>query len=66
MAVIEVIKEESFGQWRQKFNQLSENVGDLDLLITPVDTDLVAAINSLSGEVDGKNRETLIRAIGMA
>jgi len=52
MAIINVPKATTFDIWRQKVNQLSENVGDLDDLVTPVTTTVVDAINSLQAQIN--------------
>lgn len=66
MALINVPDTDTFDIWRQKTNLLAQRQGDLALLITPVTTDLVSAINSLSASTDENIRSTLVRAIAMA
>lgn len=66
MAIVNVPKTDSFDQWRQKTNVIANNVGDISLLLTPVNTDVVSAINSLLGFFNDDLRRVLIRAIGMS
>ncbi len=63
MALVEVVRTDSIDVWRQKTNLLSQQQGDLDLLLTTDKSSLVAAINESLGTVEEKGRETLIRAI---
>lgn len=60
MAIISVIKENSFGQWREKTNDLAQQQGDLALLETPVTTSIVDALNSIE-EVEF--RRLIVRAL---
>lgn len=47
---VEVVKTDNFSIWRQKTNQLSAEVGNVDDLLTPIKTDLVSAVNSVVRE----------------
>lgn len=66
MAIVNVPKTDSFDQWRQKTNLLASQVGDITLLMTPITTDIVSAINSLIALFNDDFRRVLIRAIGMS
>ncbi len=66
MAIINVPDTDTFDIWRQKTNLIAQRQGDLVLLTTPVTTDLVSAINSLSSSLSEDIRSCLIRAIAMA
>tara|TARA_R100001377_G_scaffold79553_1_gene57877 strand:+ start:1793 stop:2095 length:303 start_codon:yes stop_codon:yes gene_type:complete len=47
MSLINVDLSDTIASWRSKTNQLGSNLGDLALLTTSVDSDIVGAINSL-------------------
>jgi hypothetical protein len=66
MAVIIIDQKESLNQGRVKTNELSQNVGDLDLLTTPVTTDLVSAINSVDASVGQQDKKMLLFAIAVS
>lgn len=63
MAVINVIKQDTFGVWRQKTNLLAQEVGDLALLTTPTNVSIVAAVNSIVASIQDSARDAMIRAI---
>lgn len=66
MAIINVNVEETFSLWRQKTNLLAQQQGDIALLLTPVTTNLVSAINSLISNNEENDRSVLIRSIAMS
>lgn len=66
MAIISVVDTDTFDIWRQKTNLLSQQQGDLDLLLTSVKTDLVSAINEVFSSLNDSGREILIRSIFMS
>ena len=66
MAVIQIPDGHSFDLWRQKTNLIGEAVGDLTLLETTVQTDLVSAINEVLSSSTSQDREILVRAIAMS
>lgn len=47
MSIINVDLSDTIVSWRNKTNNIASNVGDLTLLTTSVDSDIVGAINSL-------------------
>lgn len=51
MARIYVDLNDLVSAWREKFNDLSYKVGDLDLLTTTGDSDLVESINELDSDL---------------
>jgi len=65
MAIPNVPDTDTFDIWRQKTNLIAQLEGDLTLLLTPVTTDLVAAINSILDLFEDDLRAMLIRAIAM-
>lgn len=52
MARIYVDLNDLVSAWREKFNDLSYKVGDLDLLTTTGDSDLVQSINELDSDLN--------------
>jgi len=66
MAIPVVVKEDSFGIWREKTNLIAALEGDLDLLLTTVKTDLVSAINELFTAIVDIEQDSLIFAVAMS
>lgn len=66
MPIIFIDQKESLNQGREKTNELSENVGDLDLLTTPVTTDIVAAVNSINASIGQQDKKILLFAIAVS
>jgi hypothetical protein len=52
MSIINIDLSDTIVSWRNKNNQLATLVGDLTLLTTTVDSDIVGAINSIFASVD--------------
>ena len=50
MSIISVDLSDTIVGWRNKTNQLATSVGDLTLLTTSADSDIVLAINSLKAD----------------
>lgn len=65
MAVVEVVKHDTFDIWRQKTNTISINIGDLNLLTTPSTSDIVSAINSLNANIDDSIRRAVIVSLAL-
>jgi len=51
MSIINIDLSDTVASWRNKTNQLAVNVGDLALLTTLVDSNIVAAINYLDSSI---------------
>lgn len=66
MAIIECDKKESLGRLREKFNQLSIDVGDLLLLTTTEKGSIIGAVNELQQEVIDLEQLNLIRTIALS
>ena len=66
MEIPVVVKQDSFGIWREKTNLIAALEGDLDLLLTTVKTDLVAAINELFLAIGDVEQDALIFAVAMS
>lgn len=65
MAVILTDEKESWDQHRQKTNQLSEAVGDVATLTTPVTDTVVNAINSLNSAVNASDKRLFVFALAI-
>jgi hypothetical protein len=65
MAVEFIEKHDTFGTWRDKINNISLNVGDLNLLTTPSTSDIVSAINSLGDLSDENIRRSVIISLAL-
>ena len=52
MPIINVNLIDTFDQWRIKTNNISNNFGDLSLLTTTENSNVVSAVNELKGIVD--------------
>ena len=52
MAVVQVNLEDTFNEWREKTNQISQSVGDVSQLETQ-STDLVGAVNEVNENLTG-------------
>lgn len=65
MSLIHIEKHDSWDTWRNKINDLSLNVGDLELLETPSNDDIVSAINSLLGGFDNTVRRSIIISLAL-
>jgi hypothetical protein len=65
MAIELIEKHDTFGNWRDKINTISINIGDLQLLNTPVISDIVSAINSLNNQSDEKIRRAAIISLAL-
>lgn len=65
MAVIITDPKESWDQHRQKTNELSEAVGDVDNLQTPVTDTVVDAINSLNTAVNASDKRLFVFALAI-
>ena len=65
MAVIFIDPKESLNQGREKTNQLSENVGDLDNLTTDQTDTIVNAINSVQSSVGQQEKKLLLFALAV-
>ena len=52
MAVVQVNLEDTFNEWREKTNQISQGVGDTSQLET-ASTDLVGAVNEVNENLTG-------------
>jgi len=65
MAVIFTDAKESYDQHRQKTNLLSEKVGDVDTLTTPVNDTVVNAINSLNSAVNTVDKRLFVFALAI-
>ena len=63
MSIINVDLSDTIVSWRNKTNNIATNVGDLTLLTTSVDSDIVGAINSLKA-ADSAARSLLDSDIG--
>ena len=63
MAIIVVTLNDTLDTFRTKFNSLSEDVGDIGNLLTPITTDIVNAMNSLQGEIEAGISEDQLRDI---
>lgn len=65
---VNIPKTDTFDLWRQKCNQLSQEVGNLDLLVPPLDvaTSVVDALNIIQATVASNERGILVRAIAMS
>jgi len=66
MAIIFIDPKESLNQGREKTNELSENVGDLDELETDATDNLVAAINSVQSSVGQQEKKLLLFALAVS
>jgi len=64
---VTVERTDTFDVWRQKCNQLSQEVGNLDNLIDPLDgsSSIVEALNELSEYAIEIGRAYWIRSIAM-
>jgi hypothetical protein len=65
MAIITTDPKESWDQHRQKTNLLSEKVGDVDTLATPVTDTVVNAINSLNSAVNASDKRLFVFALAI-
>jgi hypothetical protein len=65
MAIEFVEKHDTFDTWRTKTNQISLNVGDLNLLTTPSTSDIVSAINSMNQQLSDNIRKAVILSIAL-
>jgi len=61
MALRTITLASTVDQWKTNYNSLSTDVGDLSLLGTTHDSNLVLAINELIGEFDSATVQTLAR-----
>ena len=64
---VNVPKTDTFDIWRQKFNELSADVGDITQLNPPLDTatNIVDALNMVQGIVNNNERAILVRAMAL-
>lgn len=61
----QVTQTDTFDEWRQKTNQISQNIGDLDQLITLNTSNLVDAVNEVAVKAEQVTAPTaLIFAYG--
>lgn len=65
MALIYIDSKESLNQGREKTNELSANVGDLDDLSTPQTDTIVNAINSVNTAVGEQAKKFLVFALAI-
>jgi hypothetical protein len=65
MALIYIDSKESLNQGREKTNELSANVGDLDDLSTPQTDTIVNAINSVNTAVGEQDKKFLVFALAI-
>jgi len=65
MALIYIDSKESLNQGREKTNELSANVGDLDDLSTPQTDTIVNAINSVNTAVGEQEKKLLVFALAI-
>jgi len=65
MALIYIDSKESLNQGREKTNELSANVGDLDDLSTPQTDTIVNAINSVNTAVGEQAKKLLVFALAI-
>jgi hypothetical protein len=63
MSIINVDLSDTIISWRNKTNTIASNVGDLTLLTTSVDSDIVGAINALKAE-DSASISALDSSVG--
>ena len=66
MAIPVVTKKDSVGIWREKTNLIAALEGDLTLLLTTAQSDLVSAINELFTSIGDLEQDTLIFAVAMS
>jgi len=65
VALIYIDPKESLNQGREKTNELSANVGDLDDLTTPQTDTIVNAINSVNTSVGEQEKKLLVFALAI-